>query len=292
MLRYGVALLGVALVGIGACRHSPTPTLPLTASTTSVARASTTTPSVAPTAPRAAPTATRATGTPSEYEDTAPVAPLTTLPPDRLWPTTSAPLRVESDESEQVAAPTSEAAHTPTNPGQSDTALTRRQYRMYERSPEVVALQMLLGLGSIDGIYGPVTRAAHVDFLGGPAAALYVFHPEFGDLESVGGDPLPTLGVLVDRYFRPGDRAWALRVAFCESSADPSDVGSNKVSSALAVGWFQHLAKFWTDRSEAAGWGGYDPFHGEANVAVAAWLLYEGGGPRHWNPSRTCWEAE
>ena len=46
---------------------------------------------------------------------------------------------------------------------------------------------------------------------------------------------------------------WALRVAFCESSAQPSDVSSVEVSSALALGWFQHLAKFWTDRSAAAG---------------------------------------
>jgi hypothetical protein len=83
-----------------------------------------------------------------------------------------------------------------------------------------------------------------------------------------------------------------LRVAFCESSAKPSDVGSTEVSSAFAVGWFQHLARYWTERSTAAGWTDYDPFNAEANVAVAAWLLYEGGGARHWNPSRTCWEEQ
>jgi hypothetical protein len=63
------------------------------------------------------------------------------------------------------------------------------------------------------------------------------------------------------------------------------------VSSALAVGWFQHLARYWVERSTAAGWTDYDIFHAEANVAVAAWLFYEGGGARHWNPSRSCWET-
>ena len=172
---------------------------------------------------------------------------------------------------------------------------------MYERSPEVVALQMLLDLRSVDGIYGPVTRAAHVDYLGGSSAALYRFFPEFGrtptpcHADCLPGDghyELPTLGELVDRYFQPGDHEWALRVAFCESSAKPSDIGSVVVSSAFAVGWFQHLARYWTERSTAAGWTDYDIFHAEANVAVAAWLFYEGGGPRHWNPSRTCWEEE
>ena len=180
-------------------------------------------------------------------------------------------------------------------------AVAHRQYPMYERSPHVVQLQMLLGLASVDGIYGPLTRAAHVDYLGGSSAAVYRFFPEFGRtptpchsgcLPGDGHYELPTLGELVDRYFQPEDHEWALRVAFCESSAKPSDIGSVEVSSALAVGWFQHLARYWTERSTAAGWTDYDIFNAEANVAVAAWLFYEGGGARHWNPSRTCWEEE
>ena len=169
-------------------------------------------------------------------------------------------------------------------------AVTQRQFLMYERSPEVVELQMVLDLSSVDGVYGPITRRAHVAYLGGPLVALAVFHPEFGDLDTGSASARPSLGDLVRRHFRPVDHPWALRVAFCESSAQPSDVSSVEVSSALALGWFQHLAKFWTDRSAAAGWSGHHPFHGEANVAVAAWLFYEGGGERHWNPSRTCWE--
>ena len=171
-------------------------------------------------------------------------------------------------------------------------AVTQRQYPMYERSPEVVELQMVLDLKSVDGVYGPKTRRAHVAYLGGPLVALSVFYPEFDNLDTGSALARPSLGELVRRHFRPVGHPWALRVAFCESSAQPSDVSSVEVSSALALGWFQHLAKFWTDRSAAAGWSGHHPFHGEANVAVAAWLFYEGGGERHWNPSRTCWEEE
>jgi hypothetical protein len=160
---------------------------------------------------------------------------------------------------------------------------------MYDRSPEIVQLQILLGLKYVDGIYGPVTRKAHIEYLGGPLTALAVFHPEIDY-------PVPTsdttLGELINRYFRPDDRAWARQVAFCESSAQTYDTESAVVSSALAVGWFQHLAKFWSERSEKAGVSGASPFDTEANVAVAAWLLYEGGGTRHWNPSRTCWEKQ
>ena len=168
-------------------------------------------------------------------------------------------------------------------------SVTHRQYPMYDRSGDVTQLQMILGLSSVDGIYGPVTRAEHVAYLGGPHAALAVFHPEIDY-------PVPTsdttLGDLINRYFLPDDRAWARQVAFCESSAQTYDTESAVVSSALAVGWFQHLAKFWSERSEKAGVSGVSPFDTEANVAVAAWLLYEGGGERHWNPSRTCWEEE
>ena len=171
----------------------------------------------------------------------------------------------------------------------SDDHLLYRRYAMYERGGDVVALQMHLGLKSVDGIYGPQTRKAHITALNGPLAALAVFHPE---IRYPVAPTSVTLGELIDRYFRPDDRAWARQVAFCESSAQTYDTESSVVSSALAVGWFQHLAKFWSERSEKAGVSGASPFDTEANVAVAAWLLYEGGGARHWNPSRTCWEKE
>ena len=217
---------------------------------------------------------------------TAPLTASTTAAPLPPVATTTAPTSAPQPSLRTVeVAPPATTTTTTTVP-----AVTQRQYPMYERSPEVVELQMVLDLKSVDGVYGPITRRAHIEYLGGPLVALSVFHPEFADLDTGSASARYSLGELIRRHFRRDDRSWALRVAFCESSADPSDVSSVEVSSALALGWFQHLAKFWVERSDAAGWSGHHPFHGEANVAVAAWLFYEGGGERHWNPSRTCWE--
>jgi hypothetical protein len=175
--------------------------------------------------------------------------------------------------------------------------MTGRQYRYFERSQEVTALQMELGMRSVDGVYGPKTRKAHVKSLGGPHTLLLQNYPEFGQVLTpcshgcIPGDghyELPTLGELINEYFLPEDRALARQIAFCESSGQTHHVGSDVVSDALAVGWFQHLAKYWGERSNKAGWGDYHPFHGRANVAVAAWLFYT-SGEHHWNPSKACW---
>ena len=183
-------------------------------------------------------------------------------------------------------------------------SMTGQQYRYFERSQDVIALQVELGMRSVDGIYGPDTRKAHVDALGGPTAVLYRNYPEIGQTPipcSLAHEPekttcgpgdghyeLPTLGALINEYFEPEDRALARMIAFCESSGQTHDIGSEEVSSALAIGWFQHLAKYWQERSEKAGFTDYDPFNGRANVGVAAWLYYT-SGVHHWNPSRTCW---
>lgn len=90
---------------------------------------------------------------------------------------------------------------------------------------------------------------------------------------------------LVSSYFAPSDVDKALRVIGCESSGDPT--AKNPTSS--ASGLFQHLGRFWPERSVKAGWAGADIFDPTANVAVAAWLVYQGGGWSHWNPSRHCW---
>lgn len=178
-------------------------------------------------------------------------------------------------------------------------SMTGQQYRYFEQSQEVIDLQMELGMRSVDGVYGPQTRKAHVLSLGGPHTLLYQNYPEFGQSLtpcSHGCEPgdghyeLPTLGELITEYFLPQDRALAHMIAFCESSGQTHHIGSDVVSDALAVGWFQHLARYWAERSEKAGWGDYHPFHGRANVAVAAWLYYS-SGVHHWNPSKTCWET-
>jgi hypothetical protein len=150
---------------------------------------------------------------------------------------------------------------------------------------------------SVDGIYGPKTRKAHIESLGGPSTAVIIFYPELFDTPTpcshgcLPGDShylLPTLGELINKYFLPEDRELAHQIAFCESSGRSWHIGSEVVSHAFAIGWFQHLAKYWTERSEKAGWGEYHPFHGEANVAVASWLFYS-SGKHHWNPSKACW---
>ena len=177
--------------------------------------------------------------------------------------------------------------------------ILNREYRYYERSQDVTALQETLEMDYIDGIYGPVTRRTHISALGGPTSAIYKLFPEIGQtptpcshgcLPGDGHYELPTLGELIRQYFKPEHHELAHKIAFCESSAQSHHIGSAEVSSALAVGWFQHLAKYWVERSERAGWEHYDPFNGRANVAVAAWLFYS-SGIHHWNPSRSCWGA-
>ena len=102
--------------------------------------------------------------------------------------------------------------------------------------------------------------------------------------------PQFTLGQLVGYFFAEADRPWALHVVFCESSGQPDDLSSDAVHpSSRASGWFQHLPKFWQERSEAAGFAGESILDPIANVGVAAWLLYDGGGTSHWNESKACW---
>lgn len=90
---------------------------------------------------------------------------------------------------------------------------------------------------------------------------------------------------LVSAFFEPGDVDRAIRIVWCESKGEP--LAENPVST--ASGLFQHLASLWDERSADAGWGGADVFDPVANVAVAAWLVYEFGGWSHWAASSACW---
>ena len=85
---------------------------------------------------------------------------------------------------------------------------------------------------------------------------------------------------LVATYFPAADVDRALRILACESNGDPNAV--NRTSG--AAGLFQHIPRFWAERSVAAGYGGSDIFDPVANVAVAAWLAYDApaGGWHHW----------
>ena len=83
---------------------------------------------------------------------------------------------------------------------------------------------------------------------------------------------------LVSFYFEPEDVDWAVRIIDCESEGNPFA----KNSRSSASGLFQHLASAWEKRSADAGWAGAPIWDPEANIAVAAWLFYEGGGKSHW----------
>ncbi len=107
-------------------------------------------------------------------------------------------------------------------------------------------------------------------------------------------EQMPTLEELVNWFFpKWSDRQLFLRIAFCESSAKPTDKYSTAVNkSSGAAGWFQHLPKFWHDRTERS--QTFDGFHildPIANVGMAAWIYFNlDGGSSHWYPSRSCWE--
>jgi hypothetical protein len=84
---------------------------------------------------------------------------------------------------------------------------------------------------------------------------------------------------LVETFFQPEDVSRAIRIAWCESSFNPENV--NPVTG--ASGLFQHAPDTWAAHSSAAGYPGADILDPEANVAVAAWMLYElPGGWSHW----------
>jgi hypothetical protein len=84
---------------------------------------------------------------------------------------------------------------------------------------------------------------------------------------------------LVQQYFDPKDIEHALAIIRCESLGDPNAYNPGGPVSGL----FQHRDRYWAARSTAAGWGGSDIFSPEANVAVAAWLVYHNGGWKHWS---------
>ncbi|MFQ5966137.1 MAG: transglycosylase SLT domain-containing protein [Acidimicrobiia bacterium] len=82
---------------------------------------------------------------------------------------------------------------------------------------------------------------------------------------------------LVGQYFNPEDVNLALKVIDCESGGEAA--ATNERTG--AGGLFQHLFKYWDARAEAAGWAGADVYDPEANIAVAAHLVYSSGW-HHW----------
>ena len=90
---------------------------------------------------------------------------------------------------------------------------------------------------------------------------------------------------LVAQFFQARHVDRALRVIRCESGGR----ANAKNPTSTASGLFQHLASMWPERAVDAGWAGADVFDPVANTAVAAWLVYHGGGWSHWYSSIGCW---
>lgn len=85
---------------------------------------------------------------------------------------------------------------------------------------------------------------------------------------------------LISAHFVAEDVNRAIRVAWCTSSFNPAAINPTTGASGL----FQHLPEDWAEHSAAAGRPGASIFDPEANVAVAAWMLYElPGGWSHWD---------
>ncbi|HSG80327.1 MAG TPA: transglycosylase SLT domain-containing protein [Acidimicrobiia bacterium] len=91
---------------------------------------------------------------------------------------------------------------------------------------------------------------------------------------------------LVERYWAQHGYAdeveFAMMVMYAESTGVPTALNPTSDASGL----FQHLPKYWADRSARAGWAGADIFDPEANIAVAAWLRATSHerGWYHWAP--------
>lgn len=84
---------------------------------------------------------------------------------------------------------------------------------------------------------------------------------------------------LVAAYFPAHELERALCIMSYESGGNPNATNP----SSRAAGLFQHLPKYWSDRSAKAGWAGAGIYDPTANVAVAAWLQGVGGWT-HWSP--------
>jgi hypothetical protein len=101
-----------------------------------------------------------------------------------------------------------------------------------------------------------------------PRATGTITSPETGWLSEV------QVRALVSLYFKEADVNRAIRVAWCESRFDPNSVNLRTGG----VGIFQHLPRYWEERTANAGFPGADPTDPAASIAAAAWEIYNGGG--------------
>lgn len=79
---------------------------------------------------------------------------------------------------------------------------------------------------------------------------------------------------LVAQHFAPADVNRAVRIAWCESRFDPNHTDLRTEGTGL----FNHLPRYWAERSANAGFDGADATDPEASTAAAAWEVYHGAG--------------
>lgn len=116
----------------------------------------------------------------------------------------------------------------------------------------------------------------------GPTAGELLEDEDEGEDDTDPVDTVPTDGwlsemqvrALVREYFQEEDVNRAIRVAWCQSRFNPTS--SDPTSG--GTGLFHHLTEFWPERAAAAGFSDAAPTDPEANVAAAAYAVYEEGG--------------
>ena len=92
---------------------------------------------------------------------------------------------------------------------------------------------------------------------------------------------------LVAVYFNASDVDHALCIIAHESKGNPDA----KNPRSTAAGLFQFLRSTWDRVPTSITGGSYDSgrvYNPEASTAAAAWLVYEGGGWRHWTVNPLC----
>jgi hypothetical protein len=139
-----------------------------------------------------------------------------------------------------------------------------------------------LNFASSDGAAAVVAMAAEDETAAAQEAAATTADTEAGEsVESV--EPISSPGgwlsevevrTLVEAYFEPQDVNRAVRIAWCESRFDPNAVDQRTGG----VGLFNHLPRYWDDRSSNAGFAGVPATDPEASTAAAAWEVYNGAG--------------
>ena len=93
------------------------------------------------------------------------------------------------------------------------------------------------------------------------------------------------------------DKNLALAIAFCESTYrqfenNEAETGTKSVlrgsQNSKDTGIFQINETYHLETSRQLG---YDIHSVDGNIRYGLWLL-KNGGSKHWNPSRSCWEAK